>query len=107
MSVKFKIKKNDKVIILSGKDKGKAGDVIKVLTKRKKLLISGINTVKKHTKATEGSQGGIVQKEMPIDISNVSLLCPKTNKPTKVGYKFLEDGKKVRFARKSGEIIDI
>lgn len=101
-----KIKKGDKVIILSGKDKGKTGEVLKSMPKDGKLLVSGINMVKKHTKPSVMSTGGIVEKEMPVDKSNVAILDPKTNKPTRVGFKMLKDGKKVRFAKKSGEVID-
>ena len=102
---KLKIKKGDKVQVITGKNKGKVGNVIKVFPSENKLIVSGINLAKKHTKPTQTSEGGIVQKELPIHVSNVSHIDPKTNKITKVGYKILEDGKKVRFARKSGEII--
>jgi large subunit ribosomal protein L24 len=102
---KLKIKKGDKVKVITGKSKGKVGDVLKVFPSEKKLIVSGVNLAKKHTKATQTSEGGIVQKELPIHISNVSHIDPKTNEITKIGYKVLEGGKKVRFAKKSGEII--
>jgi large subunit ribosomal protein L24 len=102
---KLKIKKGDKVKVITGKSKGKIGDVLKVFPSEKKLIVSGVNLAKKHTKPTQTSEGGIVQKELPIHVSNVSHIDPKTNEITKVGYKILEDGKKVRFAKKSGEII--
>jgi large subunit ribosomal protein L24 len=102
---KLKIKKGDKVKVITGKSKGKIGDVLKVFPAEKKLIVSGVNLAKKHTKPTQTSEGGIVQKELPIHVSNVSHIDPKTNEITKVGYKILEDGKKVRFAKKSGEII--
>ncbi|GAB4163435.1 MAG: 50S ribosomal protein L24 [Rickettsiaceae bacterium] len=102
---KLKIKKGDKVKVITGKSKGKIGDVLKVFPAENKLLVSGVNLAKKHTKPSQVSEGGIVQKELPIHVSNVSHVDPKTNEVTKVGYKFLEDGKKVRFAKKSGEII--
>ncbi|MBA2628520.1 MAG: 50S ribosomal protein L24 [Rickettsiaceae bacterium] len=102
---KLKIKKGDKVKVITGKSKGKVGDVLKVFPSEKKLIVSGVNLAKKHTKPTQTSEGGIVQKELPIHVSNVSHIDPKTNEITKVGYKILEDGKKVRFAKKSGEII--
>ena len=102
---KLKIKKGDKVKVITGKSKGKIGDVLKVFPSEKKLIVSGVNFAKKHTKPTQTSEGGIVQKELPIHVSNVSHIDPKTNEITKVGYKILEDGKKVRFAKKSGEII--
>ncbi|MDA9163306.1 50S ribosomal protein L24 [Rickettsiaceae bacterium] len=102
---KLKIKKGDKVKVITGKNKGKVGDVIKVLPTENRLVVSGVNLVKKHTKPSQTSEGGIVQKELPIHISNVSHVDPKTNEVTKIGYKTLDDGKKVRFAKKSGEII--
>ena len=102
---KLKIKKGDKVKVITGKSKGKVGDVLKVFPSEKKLIVSGVNLAKKHTKPTQTTEGGIVQKELPIHVSNVSHIDPKTNEITKVGYKILEDGKKVRFAKKSGEII--
>ena len=102
---KLKIKKGDKVKVITGKSKGKIGDVLKVFPSEKKLIVSGVNLAKKHTKPTQTSEGGIVQKELPIHVSNVSHIYPKTNEITKVGYKILEDGTKVRFAKKSGEII--
>jgi large subunit ribosomal protein L24 len=103
---KFKIKKNDKVQVMTGKDKGKFGTVTKVLRDRDRLVVSGVNLVKKHLKATQASAAGIVQVESTIHISNVAVVCPKSNLHTKVGYKMLEDGKKVRVAKKTGEILD-
>lgn len=102
---KLKIKKGDKVKVITGKNKGKVGDVIKVFPTANRLIVSGVNLVKKHTKPSQTSEGGIIQKELPIHISNVSHVDPKTNEATKIGYKTLDDGKKVRFAKKSGEII--
>ena len=102
---KLKIKKGDKVKVITGKSKGKIGDVLKVFPSEKKLIVSGVNLAKKHTKPTQTSEGGIVQKELPIHVSNVSHIDPKTNEITKIGYKVLESGEKVRFAKKSGEII--
>ena len=102
---KLKIKKGDKVKVITGKSKGKVGDVLKVFPSEKKLIVSGVNLAKKHTKPTQTTEGGIVQKELPIHISNVSHIDPKTNEITKIGYKVLESGEKVRFAKKSGEII--
>jgi len=106
MATKFSIKKGDKVTIITGKDKGKKGDVIQVFPSVSKVRVSGINLAKRHTKASYAGSGGIVEKEMPIHISNVSHIDPKTSKSTKVGIKVLKDGKKVRFAKKSGEVID-
>ncbi|MBN8512480.1 MAG: 50S ribosomal protein L24 [Rickettsiales bacterium] len=102
---KLKIKKGDKVKVITGKSKGKIGDVLKVFPAEGKLLVSGVNLAKKHTKPSQMSEGGIVQKELPIHISNVSHIDPKSGAITKVGFKILEDGKKVRVAKKSGEII--
>jgi large subunit ribosomal protein L24 len=106
MSVKFKIKKGDEVIVTTGKNAGSKGSVLKIITKTSKAVVSGVNVVSKHTKASMTSAGGIVKKELPVHISNLAHIDPKTKLPTKVGYKILEDGKKVRFAKKSGEIID-
>lgn len=99
------IKKGDKVIVITGKDKGKTGTVIEALPKRDRVVVEGVNIVKKHQKPTQmNPEGGIVEFEAAIHVSNVMLLDPKTNKPTRVGTK-IEDGKKVRVAKKSGEII--
>lgn len=105
MNIKCKIKKNDKVVIIAGKDKGKTGEVLKVLPSDSKVLVSGINIVKKHQKPTANSAGGLVSKELPIDISNVAYLDPKQNKPTKLGYKVVDD-KKVRYSKLSDTVID-
>ena len=102
---KMKIKKGDKVKVITGKNKGKIGDVLKVIPKESKLVVSGVNLVKRHMKPSRTSEGGIVQKELPIHVSNVSFVDPKTGEATKIGFKFLEDGTKVRFSRKSGETI--
>lgn len=102
---KMKIKKGDQVIVLSGEDKGKTGEVVKALPKESKVVVQGINLVKRHTKPSQTTPGGIVTKEAPINVSNVAIVDPKTGKATKVGYKEV-DGKKVRVARKSGEVID-
>lgn len=102
---KLKVKKGDKVQVITGKNKGKVGEIIKVFPSENRVIVSGVNLAKKHTKPSQTSEGGIIQKELPIHVSNVSHIDPKTNEITKVGYKTLEDGKKVRFAKKSGEII--
>ena len=104
MNIKCKIKKNDKVIIIAGKDKGKTGEILKVYPKEDKVLVAGVNIVKKHKKPTANSEGGIETKELPLHISNVAYLDEKMNKPTKIGYK-IEDGKKVRYAKLSNTII--
>lgn len=102
---KMKIKKGDQVVILSGDDKGKNGEVLKAMPTESKVVVQGVNLVKRHTKPSQTTPGGIVTKEAPIHISNVALVDAKSGKATKVGYKEI-DGKKVRVARKSGEVID-
>jgi large subunit ribosomal protein L24 len=106
MAQKFKIKKGDKVVVITGRDKGKSGEVLKVLRDEDRVLVQGVHMVKRHTRPSAGQTGGIVEKEAPIHISNVAHLDPKSNKPTRVGYKPLEDGRKVRVARRSGEVLD-
>ncbi len=106
MAQKFKIRKGDKVIVLTGKDKGRSGEVLGMLRKENRVLVSGVNMVKRHQKQSQTQEGGIISKELPIHISNLALEDPKDGKPTKVGYKILKDGSKVRFARRSGEEID-
>ena len=104
--LKLKLKKGDKVIVIAGKDKGKTGEITKVLVKESKVLVSGINMVKRHTKPTQENAGGIISKEMPIHISNVAFIDPKTSKATRLGFKIDKDGRKVRVAKKSGEVVD-
>jgi large subunit ribosomal protein L24 len=100
-----KIKKGDTVVILSGKDKGKSGDVIRALPSQDKVVVQGINMISKHKKPTQANpQGGIERVEAPMHVSNVAMKDPKTGQPTRIGFKFL-DGKKVRVAKKSGEVI--
>ncbi len=103
----FKIRNGDDVIVLTGKDKQKIGKIIKVVisSTKRKVIVSGVNVCKKHTKPRSGNSGGIFNKELPIDISNVAILDPKYRTATRVGFKFI-DGKKVRFAKVSGELID-
>ncbi|MBN9543453.1 MAG: 50S ribosomal protein L24 [Alphaproteobacteria bacterium] len=102
----MKIKKGDTVIVTAGKDKGKQGVVTKVMPKANKVVAEGINTVKRHEKPSYTSAGGIVEKELPIHVSNVSLVDPESGKPTRVGFKIDSDGVKYRFAKKSGKRID-
>jgi len=103
-----KIKKGDTVIVLTGKDKGKKGQVINVNPTEGKVIVSGVNVVKRHTKPTQDNpDGGIRTFEAAIAVSNVSAIDPSTNKPTRVGFKTLKDGKKVRVATKSGEVLDV
>jgi large subunit ribosomal protein L24 len=101
-----RIKKGDKVAVLTGRDKGKRGEVLKVLRAEGRVLVQGINVVKRHTRPSPQGGGGIVEKEAPIHVSNVAHLDPKDDKPTRVGFKLLDGGRKVRFAKRSGEIID-
>lgn len=103
---KWKIRRGDRVEVLAGRDRGKRGDVLRVYKEKERLLVQGVNMVKRHRKASVESQGGIEEQESTIHISNVSLIDPKTDKATRVGFRFLEDKSKKRFARKSGEILD-
>ena len=101
------IRKGDNVVVLSGSDKGKKGSVIKVFPKENRALVQGINVVKRHQRQTQSQQAGIVTKESPIQLSNIAHVDPKTGKATRIGSKTLSDGRKVRFAKKSGEVIDV
>lgn len=103
---KLKIRKGDHVVVLTGKDKGKHGEVLKVLPEENRAIVKGVALVRRHQRQTATQEGGIVTKEAPIHISNIALEDPKDGKPTRIGYKFLKDGRKVRFARRSGEVID-
>ena len=106
MVTKLKFKKGDSVIVCTGRDKGKTGEVLKVFPARNRAIVQGVNKVKRHTKPTQTNAGGIVEKEATIHISNLSHIDPKDDVATKIGFKFLDDGRKVRFAKRSGEIID-
>jgi large subunit ribosomal protein L24 len=106
MALKLKIKKGDKVVVISGRDKGKSGEVLRVVREDNRAVVQGVNMVKRHTRPRPGEPGGIVEKEAAIHISNIAHIDPKSNRPTRVGYKFLEDGRKVRFAKRSGEVLD-
>jgi len=103
---KLKIKKGDRVVVVTGKDKGKKGEVLKVLPAENRAIVKGVSIVRRHQRQTATQEGGIVAKEAPIHISNIALEDPKDGKPTRVGFKFLKDGRKVRFAKRSGEVID-
>ena len=105
-AAKMKIKKGDSVIVLTGKDKGKKGQVLKTIPAKSRVVVQGVNVVKKHQKPTQFSAGGIEEKELSIHVSNVALADPKEDKPTRVGYTTLKSGKKVRAARRSGETIE-
>ena len=105
--VKLKIRSGDEVVVICGRDKGKRGKVIKVFPQTYRAIVGGVNLVIKHTKPTQNSEGGIIKKEKSIHISNLAILDPKDNKPSKVGFKFLKNGAKVRFAKLSGEVIKV
>jgi large subunit ribosomal protein L24 len=102
-----KIKKGDRVIITTGRDRGKKGEVMKVMAEENRALVSGVNMVKRHQKQTQKLQGGIVSKESPVHLSNLAHVDPKDGSATRIGWKVLNDGRKVRFAKKSGEVIDV
>ena len=101
-----KIKKGDTVVVLSGKDKGRSGTVLEMVNKTDRVLVQGVNMVKRHTKQSQTSEGGIISKEASIHISNVAIADPKDGKATRVGIKTNDDGKRVRFAKRSGDLID-
>lgn len=104
---KLHVKKGDKVVVIAGKDKAKTGKVLVVFPKEERVIVEGVNIVKRHTKPNPvNPEGGIIEKEAPIHISNVQLADPKSGKPTRIGHKLLQDGTKVRYAKKSGEVID-
>ena len=102
-----KVRKGDRVIVTTGRDKGKKGEVLKVFPKEDRALVSGVNVVKRHQRQTQRVQGGIVNKESPIHLSNIAHIDPSSGEATRVGFKVLGDGRKVRFAKKSGEVIDV
>jgi len=102
-----KIKKGDRVVVTTGRDKGKKGEVLRVYPKDDRALVSGVNVVKRHQRQTAKVQGGIVNKEAPVHLSNLAHVDPKSGEATRIGFKILGDGRKVRFAKKSGEVIDV
>jgi len=101
-----KIRKGDKVVVLTGRDRGRSGEVIAVMPKVSRALVRGVNMVTRHQRQAAGQEGGLIRKEAPIHLSNIALADPSTGKATRVGFKTLEDGRKVRFAKASGETID-
>ena len=101
-----KIKKGDKVVVLTGRDKGRTGEVFQVMPKEERALVRGVNMVKRHQRQSMNQEGGIISKEAPIHLSNLAYADPKDGKPTRVGFKVLDDGRKVRFAKRSGDLID-
>lgn len=102
-----RIRKDDEVVVLSGREKGKRGKVLRVYVDRQRALVQGVNMIKRHTRPTAGQPGGIVEKEAPLHVSNLAHVDPGGGGPTRIGFKRLEDGRKVRFAKKSGEVIDL
>ncbi len=106
MAQKMRMKKGDQVIVRTGKDKGKSGEVLRTIPKENRALVQGVNMIKRHTRPTQASAGGIVEKEASIHISNLAQIDPKDSKPTRTGVKVLKDGRRVRFAKRSGEVID-
>ena len=101
-----RIKKGDRVMVLAGKDKGKIGEVVLVTPRKSRVIVSGVNMVKRHTPPSQQAAGGIIEKEAPLHVSNVAHIDPKDDKPTRIGFKTIEGGRKVRFAKRSGEVID-
>ena len=105
MAEKFKIKKGNQVVVTTGRDKGRRGEVLEVRRTENRVLVQGCNIVKRHTRATQDNPGGIINKEAPLHISNVSLIDPDSGKATRIGYE-VKDGKKIRIARRSGKALD-
>ena len=101
-----KIKKGDKVVVLTGRDKGRSGEVKSVDPTEGRAIVVGVNVVKRHTRQTQQTEGGIISKEAPIQLSNLAIADPKDGKPTRVGFKIIDDGRKVRVAKRSGDLID-
>jgi large subunit ribosomal protein L24 len=101
-----KIKKGDKVVVLTGRDKGKIGEVLQVMPKEERAVVRGVNLVRRHQRQTAQQEGGIISKEATIHLSNLAYADPKDGQPTRVGFKILDDGRKVRFAKRSGDLID-
>ena len=101
-----KVKKGDKVVVLTGRDKGRQGEILRVDPKEGRVVVQGVAVVKRHTKPSGMREGGIIEKEAAIDVSNVAVVDPSDGKATRVGFKFLEDGRKVRFSKRTGELLD-
>ena len=105
MATKLKVKKGDKVVVITGRDKGKSGEIVRVLREENRVIVQGVNVAQRHQKQSMSQEGGIVRKELPIHVSNVALIDPKTEKPTRIGYK-MDGERKIRIARRSGEALD-
>jgi len=101
-----KLRKGDRVIVLTGRDKGKRGEILKMMPKENRAIVQGVNQVKRHQRQTQAQEGGIIVKEAPVELSNLAFEDPKDGSPTRVGFRILDDGRKVRFAKRSGEVID-
>jgi len=101
-----KIRKGDRVVVLTGRDKGKSGDVLRILTGENRAIVRGVNIVRRHQRQSAAEQGGIIAKEASIHLSNLAIADPEDDKPTRVGFKFQDDGRKVRFAKRSQGVID-
>jgi large subunit ribosomal protein L24 len=101
-----KIRKGDKVVVVAGKDKGRSGEVVRMMPKDDKAVVRGVNMIVRHQKQTQAQEGGLIRKEAPIHVSNIALADPKDGKPTRVGFRVEKDGKKVRVAKRSGEVIN-
>ena len=101
-----KIRKGDKVVVLAGRDKGKTGEVTQVIPREKRALVAGINIVRRHTRPSAQGEGGVISKEAPIHLSNLAYADPKDGKATRIGFKILDDGRKVRVAKRTGDLID-
>lgn len=106
MPNKLKIKKGDNVVVISGRDKGKTGEVLRVFPDDRRVIVQGVHVARRHTRQQLGEPGGIVDKELTIHVSNVAHIDPQSRRPTRVGYRILDTGRKVRVARRSGEVID-
>ena len=106
MATKLRVKKGDRVVVVTGKDKGKSGEILRVMPKECRVVVAGVNVMKRHTKPRPGNPGGIDEREASIHVSNVAHVDPQSGRPTRVGYRVLEGGAKVRFAKRSGELID-
>jgi len=106
MPNKLKIKKGDTVVVISGRDKGKRGEVLRVFPDENRVIVQGVHMARRHTRQSFGNPGGIIDKELTIHVSNVAHVDPRSGTPTRIGYRILDDGRKVRIARRSGEVID-
>lgn len=106
MAEKLRVRKGDTVAVVTGREKGRTGEVLRAIPKERRVVVQGVNMVKRHTRPSPASPGGVIEKEATLHISNVALIDPKDGKPTRVGFRRLEDGRKVRYAKRSGEVID-